>query len=233
MELEKKLSHHNRNPSSDQIQQTKIYRHKVSETAGEDVVPKPEDYELVPSAIVPGTLAAVERSTKSFYHFTRARSAKECLDHCIEMKVTGHHEQCNLAVAKPMIGEDRQTGRKQIEYECSFYDYSLDFTGEHKPKIPPMESYQLIRDGRNTQFDRVDPDSEPVRYAMETYEPVHVVQNVSSRDKCLTECLHFKANNKLNILAKALDCQMVTVLPRIMKNELVLDVSIDFWVLGS
>src|SRR5699024_9559645 len=91
-----------------------------------------EDYETIPPAIVTGVLGVIAKQTQSFYHFTRARSGRECLDHCLEMKATGHQEQCQLVVAKATIGEDRQTGRRQIEYEFSFYDYSLEFTAEEQ-----------------------------------------------------------------------------------------------------
>ena len=225
MELEKKLSQSNQVLSADNLKLTRIYRRKVINSTTSDI-PKQEDYEKIPSSIVGGVLDIVEKQTKSFYHFTRALSGNVCLDHCLEMKTIGHQEQCDLVVAKPIIGEDLQTGRKQIEYECSFYDYKLEFKADHSHRIPPLEAYQLMRpNNEDSHFDRLDAVSEPVQFVTESYDPVHTVTNAASKDLCLSECLNYKANNRYHNLIKSMDCQLVTVVPRIIQDDKVVDVS--------
>lgn len=226
--------------SGNQLKFTRVYRRKPSTvlSKSDDGVQTAEDYETIPPSIVAGVLSVLTNTqTQSFYHFTRALSAHQCLEHCLDVQSTGHSEQCLLAVAKAVTGRDGQTGRQQLEYECSFYDYTLNFTTtEHQhgtPKVPPTEVYQLMTQSHSesttttttSQFRLIDTDSEPVRYAIDSYEPISTFDGANTKDECLNECRSLKAKNKLHAFFKSMDCQMVVVSPRVIRNGAVIDVS--------
>lgn len=226
MDIEKKLTEPANILTGDQLKMTKVYRKKT--TVNDNVDAKIEDFETVPSSIVAGVFSVISKQAASFYHFTRALSAKQCLEHCLDVKSTGHTEVCNLAVAKAVMGEDKQTGRTQLEYECSLYDYNLDYTFEHTPKKSiHIESYQMVKipNENKPQFKLIDADSEPVRYAMQTYEPILTIDKVSSADVCLSECETLKVKNKLPGFFKSIDCQLVVLNPRIIRYETIIDVN--------
>lgn len=92
-----------------------------------------DDYELVPKLIVSNVAKELfeKRQSKSFYHFSRALNSKQCLSQCVQMKTTMNAfvwKECNLVIAKLIIGEDWQTGRKQYEVEvCFFIEYLYFF----------------------------------------------------------------------------------------------------------
>lgn len=226
MDIEKKLSEPASILHGDQLKLTHVYRKKT--TVSDAAEPKIDDYQVIPPSIVAGVFSVISKQAASFYHFTKAISAEQCLNYCLNVKSTGHTEPCNLVVAKAVLGQDAQTDRPQIEYECSLYDYNLDYTFEHTPKESPhVKSYQLVKvlNEDRPQFKLIDADSEPVRYAMQTYEPILTLDKVSSIGVCLAECETLKIKDKLPGFFKSIDCQLAVINPRIIRYETVIDVN--------